>query len=439
MTKTQGIGLVVTLFVLSSSLAARAQTPPAASPPALTLDEAIRTALQQHPSLRRAREAVLAAKARTEQAKSAYYPQLSASGFAKQGLSGASGALGLRGLVTSPLFRDIGASAAAFQNIYDFGRTAHQVNASQWAVTSLEHALEAQRAWVILNVERAYYTALQQQRLVQVAEKTLAERQLTVRQASAFYRAQLKSKVDLTLAEVGAAKAELELVQARQLLQTAFAELNHAMGMVGEPAYTLPEPTITVEVPAELPPLLAEAQQQRPDLLALEAQIRADEETLERAKSNRRPKLVALWSGGWVRFADLSIGRLMLGAFGIDLPIFTGGRIKNEIIEADANLAQTRAARDELAQDIRVQVQRAHHELLSAIESIRANEQVVAQSREALRLAGLRYRVQLASFVELTTAEAAAASAEAEYARSLYAYKVAEAMLRYATGRPYTP
>jgi outer membrane protein len=381
------------------------------------------------------REAILAAEARTEQAKAGYFPQISASGFAKQGLSGASGALGLRGLVTSPLFRDIGASAAAFQNIYDFGRTAHQVNASQWAAASLEHALEAQRAWVILNVERAYYTALEQQRLISVAEKTLAERQLTVRQAAAFYRAQLKSKLDLTLAEVGAAKAELELVQVRQLLQTAFAELNHAMGIVGEPAYTLPEPTITVESPVELPLLLAESQQQRPELLALEAQIRVDKETLERAKSNRWPKLVALWSGGWVRFADLSIGRLMLGAFGIDLPIFTGGRIKNEIVEADANLAQTQAAREELAQDIRVQVQRAHHELLSAIESIRAHEQVVTQSREALRLAQLRYRVQLASFVELTTAEATAASAEAEYARSLYAYKVVEAVLRYATGR----
>jgi outer membrane protein len=245
----------------------------------------------------------------------------------------------------------------------------------------------------------------------------------------------LKSKVDLTLAEVGAAKAELELVQARQFLQTAFAELNHAMGIVGEPAYTLPEPTIMVAAPAELPPLLVEAQQQRPDLLALEAQSRADEELVERAKSHRWPKLMGLWSGGWVRFADLSIGRLMLGAFGIDLPIFTGGRIKNEIVEAGANLAQTRAARDELAQDIRVQVQRAHHELLSAIESIRANEQLVAQSREALRLAQLRYRVQLASFVELTTAEAAATSAEAEYARSLYAYKVVEAVLRYAAGR----
>jgi outer membrane protein TolC len=341
-------------------------------------------------------------------------------------------------LVTSPLFRDLGTSAAVFQNIYDFGRTAHQVKASQWAAVSLQHALDAQRAWVTLNVERAFYTALEQQRLAEVAEKTLAERRLTVRQASAFYQAQMKSKVDLTLAEVNAAKAELELVQARDRLRTAFAELNHAMGVIGELAYTLQEPTITVESPPMVESLLTESQQ-RPDLLALEAQIRTDEEVVERAKRNRRPKLLGLWSSGWVRFGEYSLSRLMLGALGIDLPIFDGGRIKNEIAEAEANRAQTKAAYDELAQAIRFQVQQTHNELHSAIEAVRANEQVITQAREALRLAQLRYRVQLASFVELTAAEAAAASAEAEYAQSLYGYKIAEALLRYASGRRPPP
>src|SRR2546428_9095185 len=99
----------------------------------LGLEEAIRTALAQHPALGAAREEIRVGGARTKEAKSGYYPQISASGFAKQGLSGASGALGMRGLVTSPFFRDIGASAAVFQNLYDFGRTAHQVRASPWA------------------------------------------------------------------------------------------------------------------------------------------------------------------------------------------------------------------------------------------------------------------------------------------------------------------
>jgi outer membrane protein TolC len=64
---------------------------------------------------------------------------------------------------------------------------------------------------------------------------------------------------------------------------------------------------------------------------------------------------------------------------------------------------------------------------------------LVAQAREALRLAQARYRFQLGSFVELTSAEAAASNAEAQYAQARYKYKLAEAKLNYVAGRKYTP
>lgn len=409
-----------------------AQQPPA---PKLSLDEAIRTARREHPGLRQAQEAIVAAQARSGQARSGYFPQVTTSGFAKQGLSGASGALGLRGLVTSPLFRDIGASSAAFQNLYDFGRTSHQVKASRWAVVSLEHVLTAARNAVVLAVQQAYYDALEQQRLIEVNEKVLADRRLITRQADVFYRTGLKSKVDLTLAEVGAANANLELVKARDRLRTAFAELNHAMGIDGQAAYSLEEPVITVQAPPALDRLLEESLRQRPELSAFDGQIKSDEEIVSRAESSRWPRFMALFSGGWVRFSELTPGRLLLGAFGLDLPVWDGGRIKNEIAEARAALARTRAARDETAQDVRLQVQRAHSEVLSAMESVRATQQLIAQAREALRLARVRYRVQLGSFVELTSADAASSDAEAQHAKALYRYKAAESLLNYVAGR----
>jgi len=389
--------------------------------------------------LTRAREAIRAADARAGQAKAGYFPQISVSGAAKQGLSGASGALGLRGLVTSPVYQDIGFSGALVQNIFDFGRTKHLYKASQWAAQALRPALEAEQDRITYNVQQAYYSALEEQRLVKVAEQMLAERQLAARQAEAFYKAELKSKVDLSLAETNVSEANLVLVKARERLQTAFAGLNHAMGAVGEPSYNLEEPTITVAPPPALEPFITESQTRHHDLLAIDAQIHASEEILALSKSNKWPKLTGLFSAGLLRFPQLSPGRLLLGAFGIDLPIFTGGRIKNEIAEAQANLARIHAAREEMAQDIRLEVQSAYNELVSSIESIRTSEQLVAQAREALRLAQARYRFQLGSFVELTSAEAAASNAEAQYAQARYKYKLAEAKLNYVAGRKYSP
>jgi len=448
MHKTIGTVTTILVFLFLLSVVLKAQTPTIISPssvqqttppPNLSLDEAIRTALAQHPGLTRAREAIRAADARVAQAKAGYFPQISFSAAAKQGLSGASGALGLRGLVTSPVYQDIGFSGALVQNIFDFGRTKHLYKASQWAAQALRPALEAEQDTITFSVQQAYYSALQEQRLVKVGEQTLAERQLAARQADAFYKAELKSKVDLSLAEANVSEANLTLVKARERSRTAFAQLNHAMGVVGEQSYSLEEPRITAEPLPALDPLIAESQTRHHDLLAIDAQIHASEEILALSKSNKWPKLTGLFSAGLLRFPELSPGRLLLGAFGIDLPIFTGGRIKNEIAEAQANLTRIHAAREEMAQDIRFEVKSAYNELVSSIESIRTSEQLVAQAREALRLAQARYRFQLGSFVELTSAEAAASNAEAQYAQALYKYKLAEAKLNYVAGRKYMP
>ncbi len=413
------------------------QAPAQAAP--LTLDEAVRTAIEHHPALEQSRQLIAAAQARIKEARSAFYPQITASGFAKQGLSGASNALGLRGLVTSPLFRDIGSSAAILQNVFDFGRTSHEVDADRLLSESLRYALAAQQADVVFGVERAYYKALRQQRLLGVAETITSQKQLTVRQANAFFRAQLKSRVDVTLAEVGASQAALELAKARQLMQTTFAELNAAMGVGGEPVYSLTDVNAVVESPAPVEQLVGEALRNRPELMALDAQIRAGEAFVARSRSNMRPRFSFLWSGGWVRFSEYSLSRLMLGAVGIDFPIFTGGRLKGELEEAEANLAAARAARDELIQKIRLDIYRAHEALQTAGDSVRAAEQVITQARTGLRLAQVRYGNQLGSFVELSSAEVASAQAEASFAEAGYSYKEAEADLRHATGRMFNP
>jgi len=228
-------------------------------------------------------------------------------------------------------------------------------------------------------------------------------------------------------------------VRARERSRTAFAELNFAMGVAGEPAYTLEEPKMSLEPPDALDTLIAEGQTQRPELSVLDAQIRADRETVAFAESNRKPRLMGLFSGGWLRFSELTPGRLLLGAFGIDMPLFTGFRIENEIAEAKANLARTEATGDALSQEIRLEVQRAHNHLVSAAESVRATEPLVEQARQALRLAQVRYRNQLGDLVELNSAQVAAAEAEAQHAQAQYGYKVAEAMLRYVAGRPHRP
>lgn len=422
---------LIMVFFLQSMLAWGEEQPPEP----LTLKQAIQTALKEHPRLKRAEYAIEAAEARVKQARSGYYPQIGAAGLAKQGLSGAAAsALGLKGLVASPFYRDIGSSGHIFQNLYDFGRTSHQVRADRFIADSLRESAREQKAKVILQVERAYYSVLRAERLIKVAEKTVEQRKRIARQAEVYYTAGLKSKLDADLAQINLSEAELDLVGARNALRIGFANLNNAMGVKRPVRYALEDPTIPVEAPKALDDLIAASLRHRPELRALDVRIEALEEVVKRAESKRKPKFAAFWSGGWVRFSQLSLGRLMVGAFGFDLPIFTGGYLRGEIDEAKAELGQANALREELAQNIRLEIEEAYAGLLNEIETVKTSEPLVRQARDALRLAQVRYKVQLGSFLELAQAELAMTNAEIKYARALYNYKMAEAQLQYAAG-----
>ena len=286
-----------------------------------------------------------------------------------------------------------------------------------------------------LKVQKAYYACLKAQHLIELAQETIEERKLTLRQAEAFFQAQLRSKLDVNLARVDLSRAELDLVKTQNSLQQAFADLNEAMGIEAPRSYLLQEPLVELTQPAALESLLAEALESRPELGALQSRLVAVEEWLRRAESERYPRLMGVFSAGWTRFAELTIGKLLFGGFGIRLPIFTGGRLKASIEEAQQKVEETRIAQEELLQSIRLQVTRAHSDLINAIESAKTGVQLVQQAEEALRLARVRYRMELSDFVDLAIAETSVTAAESEHARALYDYKTAESELQYATGR----
>ena len=420
------------LLLLASSISGRfpGQNPEAA----LTLSQAIQNALVQRPQLLRIEEEIKAAEARLKQARSGYFPQIGFGGIAKQGLSGAGSAFGLEGLASSPFPRDLAASINVSYDLLDFGRRKHRTAAHRLRVSALKESRRTDRARVILQVKRAYYSALEAKKRIELGSQTVRERALTVRQSSAFYRAQLKSKLDVSLAQVELSRARLAVVQAESAYSQELVGLNRAMGAPYSGTYSLEQPVTAVQTPASLQTLVQGALTERPELRSLDAQIAAYEEWLKKAESEKKAKILGAFSGGITRFAELTAGRLLFGGIGIRLPIYTGGRLEGQIEEARHTLESSRARRQILSQDIEEEVARAHSRLTAARYAVEANQDIISQAQQALELARLRYKAQLGDFVELARAETTLSAAETDYAKSLYDYKLSEAELRYATG-----
>ncbi len=407
----------------------------AQTPVHLTLREAIETALRQNPAVIAARQSLDASNARIRQARAGYFPQLGFSGVAKAGLSGAVNGLGLVGLPNSPFYRNFADSVNASQSLFDFGRTKHLVASERKLRNAAEAEVAVAEAEVILRVERAYYGVLSAQRLREVTAEIVRNREATVRQAQAFYEGQLRSRVELDLARASLSRAQLQATEAENRVEIAVASLGAALGGAPDAEYDLETPDLKVPEVESAGSLIDEAWRLRPELQSLSSERQAAAEQVEFVKSQRKPLLNLVFSGGYARFTDVLARQLLAGGAGLALPLFTGGRIEGQIEEAEAQLRVFDSREELLKQQIALEVRAAWLQLKNAIDSLPTLRLQTEYSRNAARLADERYREQIGSFVDLSTAQLAVAEASTSESSGLYDLKVREAELRRAVGR----
>ena len=423
----------------------------------LTLDEAIRTGLATHPLIERSRYSTLIAKALTRQTQGERYPWLEAS------LAGSAGSM--RIITTDGKtshdqgghgFDPGGALPHHNQNmlsggfllnqlITDFGYTAHRILATEANTAASEKEILTNKAFVILNVQRAYLTCLLQRNLVAIATETVKQRQAVRDQVQALYKHQLKSKVDLDLILVEVSNAELSLIKALNDLKQSFAGLNNAMGIEGPDRYELEQIPIHVTPSQAVETLVATGLSDRPELLGNRDRVAANEELLKAVKALNFGSLSAVGSIGITKYGDVhdsgipSDGLAPFWGFGatMKLPLFTGFRIQNQIKEANHRKRETEEEIQSLANEIVLQIVRAYLTQTTNAEQIALEQERVTFSKEALLLSQERYRLGLSPIVEVVRATAVLFESESRLAEARYIYKTSESVVAYATGQEY--
>jgi outer membrane protein len=436
------IGLLWLIFVVLFSMPppASAQNEFPAPGKPLTLDQAVSMALKFHPTLQSGQSSVEAARARVEQALSAYYPQLAlnttynTSTFNFVNVGGT-----LRQPSYSYTFFDTFTTGPTLNmTLYDFGRTANTVRVSRENVKASEQDLATTRQNVVLNVKQAYYGVLQTLRLIQVAEDTVKQMQDHLAQTQGFYQAGTRPKIDVTKAEVDLANAQLSLIQSKNNFEVAQVNLNNALGLRQDLTFPVEDILGIRQMGISLEQILQSAYEQRPEILKLKAQERAQEAAVKLAKAGYYPTLSGSANYLW-RTADPSFEMHPLywdinAAVVLSIPLFSGFLTPNQVAEARANLRNLQAQEETTRQNIRLEADQAYLGLKLANEQIGVTEKNQVQAQENFELATGRYQVGVGSPLEVTDAEVLLANARANYITALYNYKIAEARIEKAMG-----
>jgi outer membrane protein len=409
------------------------QTPTAAG--SLDLPKAEALALANQPRMLAAQLRARSIAERVKQTRSGYMPMLNFNAAGVQ-VADTNSAVASGALTTSALSARFSYGGNLTQLVTDFGRTSALVSTAR-SMSEAQHDLAIlTRAQVRLNVRSAYYRVLGAEAVLRAAEAALSNRQLISRQLAALAQSELRSTLDVNFARVLESEAELAVVHARSNVAQERSRLATVMGLEQPVSAELADVTSTGEaLPVAPDDLLNQATTQRADLGALQAQKNAAESFAASEKRLSYPTLNVVGAAGQLPYHDHTLhdDYAAIG-FNLTIPIFNGGlftaRRKEAELEAKARVQDVQQLHLQVNEEVRDSWYRADE----AYRSLDVSAHLVAQSKEALRLAQNRYDAGLGSIVELNEAQLNETSAEITAADATYTYLTRRAQLDYAAG-----
>jgi outer membrane protein len=400
----------------------------------LTLAQAEAMATANQPRILAAQLRSRASAQRVREARSGLFPTLAfnATGakVADTGTSTAAGAL-----TTSSISDRFSYGGNLVQMVTDFGRTSALIGTERSLAAAQKDEEVLTGAQIRLNVRSAYFQVLGAEAVLHAAREAQANRQLILRQITALQQSQLRSTVDVSFAGVLESEAELAVVQAESSVQQQRVHLATAMGQSQPITATLAEEAMPAQLPPDPSSFLAQANAQRADLSAAVSQQHAAARFADAERRLNYPTLNALGAAGQVPYRDHTLQDSYAAVgFNLNIPIFNGGLFTARRNEAELESRARSRDVDEAKLEVNEQVQNQWYQANEAYRSLDVSARLVAQSREALRLAQSRYQAGLGSIVELNEAQLSETSAEITAAGANYTYLTRRAELDYAAG-----
>lgn len=433
----------------------------------LSLDDAIRLALQQNLQLQSHQDRVVSAKMSVETAKSAFKVQIrpEVSGLFQEGDEDMSQQYGVRlskkftfggelsgrtttGITDSatdryqtdvtltytyPLLKGRGATA-----------TTAELRSAERNIRAQQHALTLAQQQLVISVATAYYGILRDQMLIDVNQRALERAQLLLQATEAKLKVGMASQMDVFRAELQALTAETGVVDAKESLEQTKRQCNLLLGADLGTEFTLSTPLQYEPVELDSDQLVQQALDTRLELYDTYENITEAERRLRIARQNLYPPLdfsVQYTFSGSGNALDESFDLKRQG-WGIGVnSSFNVSFAQEQSAYQQAQMAYNAALRalQTTEQDVMLNVLQTITSVRQAQTRVTLQEQSVAQAEKQLELAELRYKKGLSDNLAVIEAEESVIKAKSSYYSAVMQHVLSKMKLQQATGTMKLP
>ena len=383
----------------------------------LTVDECVRIALENKPSLKRAEQDVTIARLNRASTGALMLPSVNASNSFSETTYGNS---------SSEASERYSGGLSLSQSLFNFGTKINTLKQSDNTYNTAKQQRRQAKARIILDVHTFYYQYLKNSELFDIAGKDLelSKKQLDLVQNQ--YNLGAVSKTDFLKASVRYGTAKSSFLSRELSKKNSEKSLRHSMGLLDSDVPIIIEQKMDLILSV---PTFDEAYSlmlsNSPDLNILDNQIVGAQIAVKKAWSSSLPSVnmsigMNASSADQITRTYFDDNYIKSANITLSIPIFSGFRNRNsiQISKLQLNQAETRLSGG--TKSAKVSLYALINTLNNYQEIIPIQEEVLLSAEEDLKLAQQRYELGSASILELLDAQLALIQASSSLVRTKY-------------------
>ncbi|MEG3851096.1 TolC family protein [Microcoleus sp. herbarium19] len=322
-----------------------------------------------------------------------------------------------------------------------FGRRRANIRAAEEQLRLRELDVERQAEQLRFDTAEAYYTLQNADGQVAIRQASVRNAQQSLRDAEALERAGVGTRFAVLQAQSNVANEQQQLSVARRDQRVAQRRLAEILNISQSANLTAADPVEQAgSWRLSLEESIVQAFKNRPELEQQLVQRDVSKQQRRSIQAGRLPQLTVAGSynvlGQDPDDPDPFVARGWADGYSIRAnltwSIFDGGAANARVRQRDADIAIAESRFDQLRNQVRREVEQAYFGLESSFENIETSEAGVLQSREALRLARLRFQAGVGTQTDVIQAETDLTRAERNRLSAIVTYNLGLSSLQRA-------
>ena len=405
----------------------------------LSLQDAIDRGLKQNLGLLLSHADIRSARGQRWQQLSALLPHVTASPYIEASKLNLAelGLTSFGGLKIPPSvgpFSYFDARAAVTQSLFDW-KSINAARAASQSVKSADYTFKDARDLVVLAVGYTYLQAISDEARIETAEAQVRTAQTLYDQATDQINAGTSPDIDGLRTKVELQTRQQQLIQAKNTFAIQKLTVARVIGLAPGQEFELTDksPYQSLEV-MTIDEALKRAYATRSDYQAAMTDVRAAEFSRKAAVAGYFPSLSFNADYGEAGAHPSTATQVFDVRGTLSIPIFQGGSVHGDVLQADSRLEQSRERLDNLRAQVDSDVRAALLNLQSSAEQVNVARSNIDLAEKTLTQSSDRFSAGITDTVEVVQSQESVASAHEQYISSLYSYNYAKISLARALG-----